>query len=197
MSRRLLIALLIAVTLGAAAAPAYAASGAHQQLPTLEEFTRSVVTGAHGQVVGVYVPGVLALRVVPQPVGATNFVAGSPGTATLFQLPVPFGVTGLLAHNYLSGQLFFNLRAGQEVWVVYGDVQLRRYVVTRLVQYQALDPRNTRSDFVDLSTAERLTSRDLFAQVYTGGDHITLQTCIEKEGNPYWGRLFVIAEPAE
>ncbi len=61
MFRKLLIALLIAVTLSAAAAPAYAAFDADLRLPTLEEFIRSVVTGTPGQVVGVYVPEVLAL----------------------------------------------------------------------------------------------------------------------------------------
>jgi len=187
----------IAVTLGAAAAPAFAASGADQRLPTLEEFARSVVTGTPGQVVGVYVPEVLALRVVPQPEGNLNFVDKSRGTATLFQLASPFGVTGLLAHNYLSGQLFFKLSAGQEVWVVYGDGQTRRYVVRPLLRYQALEPRNTRGDLVDLSTGGQQTTGEVLARVYTGGDRVTFQTCIAKKGDRSWGRLFVIAEPAE
>ena len=195
MFRTLLIAILIVAALGAAAAPAHAAPSA-DRLPSFDEFVRSVATGVPGQVRGVYVPEVLALRVLPQPAGATNFVDESRGTATLFQLAGPFGVTGLLAHNYLSGQLFFNLRAGQEVWVVYGDGQTRRYVVRRLLRYQALEPQNTRSDFVDLKEGTRLTARDLFARAYTGGDRVTFQTCIAQAGDPYWGRLFVIAEPA-
>ncbi|MCL4268439.1 MAG: hypothetical protein KJZ72_02790, partial [Anaerolineales bacterium] len=51
------------------------------------------------------------------------------------------------------------------------------------------------SDFRDLETESILTAEQLFNQVYRGEFHLTLQTCIENEGNSSWGRLFIIAKP--
>jgi hypothetical protein len=36
-------------------------------------------------------------------------------------MPSKYGVTGLLAHNYLSGRHFFGLEIGDIVQLVYGD----------------------------------------------------------------------------
>jgi hypothetical protein len=37
----------------------------------------------------------------------------------------------------------------------------------------------------------------LFFQTYGQADHVIFQTCIENNGKRTWGRLFVLAEPAE
>ena len=73
--------------------------------------------------------------------------------------------------------------------IVYGDGAMKRY------RFQALDPYSPYSDFVDLSTGETQSVGEVFELVYTGGDHVTFQTCIENSGNPSWGRLFVIVTP--
>jgi hypothetical protein len=35
----------------------------------------------------------------------------------------------------------------------------------------------------------------LFNMAYGGEHHLTLQTCIESQGDFAWGRLFIIAKP--
>jgi hypothetical protein len=165
------------------------------QMPSSEAFIASVADGQAGVVRGVYVPGVLALPVRQQPADNSTYVSPEVGTATQFASAAALGVTGLLAHNYLAGAEFFKLAAGQDVQIVYGDGAVKLYRVTAIYRYQALDPYSPYSDFVDLSTGETKSVGEVFTQVYTGGDHVTFQTCIANNGNPSWGRLFVIATP--
>jgi hypothetical protein len=107
-----------------------------------------------------------------------------------------YGVTGLLAHNYAAGRLFFELELGDDVKVVYGDGQVKRYQVNAVLRYQALQPDSPTSDFVDLASSQQLSASEVFTRVYAGGEHVTFQTCIAAGGQGSWGRLFVIAEPA-
>ena len=165
------------------------------QMPSSEAFIASVADGQAGVVRGVYVPGVLALPVRQQPADNPTYVSPEAGTATQFASAAALGVTGLLAHNYLAGAEFFKLAAGQDVQIVYGDGAVKLYRVTAIYRYQALDPYSPYSNFVDLSTGETKSVGEVFTQVYTGGDHVTFQTCIANNGNPSWGRLFVIATP--
>jgi hypothetical protein len=160
----------------------------------LERFVASVVDGS-GALRGVYVPGVLALRVRQQPAGSPYYVDLSAGVATQFGAASAFGVTGLLADNVSSGVQFYGLSGGQEVTLVYGDGSLRRYQVGAVYRFQALSPRSPYSDFVNLDTGATLTSSDLFSQMYGGGDRVVFQTCIAGDGLASWGRLFVIATP--
>jgi hypothetical protein len=67
--------------------------------------------------------------------------------------------------------------------------------VEDIQQYQALQPFSPYSNFRDLETQSILTAEQLFNKVYRGEFHLTLQTCIENEGNLSWGRLFIIARP--
>lgn len=194
-------AVLISLTaLAASFAPALAAGAPPDQqpaatLPALDRFAATVANGQVGVVRGVYVPGVLALRVVQQPGGSPGYVSAMAGVATQFQYAANAGVTGLLGHNYSSGASFFQLAPGQEVAVVYGDGGVRRYLVTAVYQYQALQPNSPYSDFVDLKTGVRSTAAEVFAQMYAGEHHLTFQTCIMRDGNWTWGRLFVVAVP--
>ncbi len=164
---------------------------------SLEEFKHGVSGGNAGDIRGVYVEDVLALRVVKQPVGKPEFVSSAEGIATQFEMAAGEGVTGLLAHNYVSGRHFFNLTEGQVVNVSYGDGAVKAYQVNRILRFQALEPKNPRSDFINLDTGERLTASGLFKQVYTGSHRVTFQTCIQQGAEDAWGRLFVIAEPVE
>jgi hypothetical protein len=161
----------------------------------LDAFVASVADGAPGVLRGVYVPGVLALRVIQQSPSAPFSVDLTPGIATQYTAASAYGVTGLLADNVASGTDFYALAAGQEVTLVYGDGALRRYVVSALHRFQALSPASPYSDFLDLNTGARLSSTALFSQMYSGGDHVTFQTCIAQDGVYTWGRLFVIATP--
>ncbi len=167
--------------------------------PGLTEFAAGLVNGRADEVVGVYAPEVFALRVEQQPAGRPDYVSAEPSRVTQFALPKKHGVVGLLAHNYLSGKEFFQLAAGQTVVLVYGDGRLAHFRVTGSLSVQALAPYSPFSQFVDLARPEggALSSAELFERVYTTGDMLVFQTCIEAEGEPSWGRIFITARPAE
>lgn len=167
--------------------------------PGLTEFAAGLVNGRADEVVGVYAPEIFALRVEQQPAGRPDYVSAEPSRVTQFVLPKKHGVVGLLAHNYLSGRDFFQLAAGQTVVLVYGDGRLAHFRVTDSLAFQALAPNSPFSQFVDLARPEdgALTSAELFDRVYTTADTLVFQTCIEAEGEPSWGRLFITARPAE
>jgi hypothetical protein len=162
--------------------------------PFLDTFIENLKNGNAGQVVGVYVEDVLSLRVVQQPSSDAAYVSSLPNTATYFGMVRNItGNTGLLAHNYLSGAYFFNLRSGQSVTLIYGDGTTDEYYVSYREEFQALSPNSPTSNFVSLSSGETLSSTDLFYRVYGGGTRTTFQTCIAQGNEDSWGRLFVIA----
>lgn len=163
--------------------------------PSLAEFVANVQNGSAASVRGVYVADHLALPVVAQPDGNAGFVSTEAEVVTQFGLAANYGVTGLLAHNYLAGQKFFELEAGDKVTVVYGDGHTKAYRVAKVLRFQALQPDSATSSFVDLSNGQTRSATDVFVQAYTGGDQVTFQTCIAADGQSSWGRLFVIATP--
>jgi hypothetical protein len=162
----------------------------------LDQFVGTVSGQEAGVVSGVFVPGRFSLPVVQQPAGNSSFVSPDDGTATQFGTAKGYGTIGLLAHNYLSGKLFFDLREGDEVVIVYGDGSQERYRINQIARYQALSPTSVYSDFVDLSdpAGRTLSAGEVFERIYTAKDRVVFQTCIEAEGNPSWGRIFVTAE---
>lgn len=162
----------------------------------LEEFIARVADGQPGVVRGLYVPGLLALRIVDQPVGDPAYISSEADTATLFQSAGLFGAVGLLAHNYLSGSLFYDLAPGQELSLVYGDGSVRRYRLETIAPFERLTLGNLTSDFLDLQTGMTLSAQQVFEQFYNG-DVLTLQTCLEKDGLLNWGVTFFVAVPIE
>lgn len=195
-ARRILFSLIIVVlTASGLPHPARALTVAPNAafIPDLRTFTESVVNGNRDTLRGVYVDGVLALPVLQQVYSAQ--VWEKPDSLTQFALPWKYGVTGLLAHNWLSGVQFFKLRRGQEVKLVYGDGRYKSYYVTQILRFKATLPESVYSQFIDLENGKGTDAEGMFYKVYTGGDHVTFQTCIEKDGDLSWGRLFVIANP--
>ena len=164
-------------------------------VPDYTSFTESVQDGQKGILRGVYVPGVLAIPVVQQPVGYPGFVSQNEGEITQFNMAAEVGNIGLLAHNFLAGKNFTNLAPGQEVRLIYGDGKVEYFIVDQILRYQALQPYNPTSEFRDLETNITITADQLFRKVYRGERHVTFQTCIEANGNSSWGRLFIIAHP--
>ena len=159
----------------------------------LEVFAASVTDGSASVLRGVYVPDVLALRVVQQT--ASYQVNLTEGVATQFGMASGYGVTGLLADNIASGTLYEGLAPGQVVTLIDGDGSQRRYQVQTINRFQALRPADPYTDFVHLDSGARLSSTQLFTQMYTGGDKVIFQTCIARDGIMNWGRLFVTATP--
>jgi hypothetical protein len=164
---------------------------------SLQEFVEDVKDGNAKQIKGLYADDAFSLRVVQQPSGKPGFVSPVEGITTQFSMATVHNVTGMLAHNFSSGQFFFDLALDDMVDVVYGDGLIKEYQVTAIRKYQALEPKSSASDFIDLYTGEKISAAGLFNQMYTGKHHLTLQTCIQVGEEDSWGRLFVIAHPVE
>jgi hypothetical protein len=170
-----------------------------------DAFVEKVKNGNAAVIVGVYVQGVLALPVIQQPVNSKGeptdpgFVSTTDDIATQFLYAYIYadGNIGLLAHNYLAGRYFFNIQSGDIVEIIYGDGRVEDYAIDEIRQYQALSPRSPTSNFLDLETGETLTSTDLFYRVYGGDKRVTFQTCIDRDNNSEWGRIFPIAFPSD
>lgn len=166
-----------------------------QNTQKLEDFKQNMKNENINEVRGVYAHEKLQLSVVKQPSGQVGYISSDHGTATLFSQAELFDAIGLLAHNYLSGDDFFNLVLGDEIQLIYGDGTHQEFIVKEIHRYEAVDPNNIRSKFIDLFTGEKLNAPELVTRMYGTEGNLTLQTCIEKDGNQEWGRLFVVAEP--
>jgi len=161
----------------------------------INEFISTVTDGETGVIRGVYSEDNFGLQIIQQPHGQAGFVSTIEGVVTQFSMPNKYGVTGLLAHNYLSGRHFSALEIGDMVKLVYGDGEILEYQIADIKRYQALQPDSPNSQFLDLSTGEKLSASQLFKQVYMGNHHLTFQTCIQEGSEDTWGRLFIIANP--
>jgi len=166
-------------------------------IPQLNTFIKSVKDGNSTAIRGVYVSNVMALAVVQQPTGYANYVSTEESVATQFSIASEVGNIGLLAHNTHAGKLFPNIEQGSLIILVYGDGHTESFMVKSIQRYQALDPLNPYSLFKDLDTQTSQTAEELFNHVYRGDYHLTLQTCIENNGNSSWGRLFIVANPVK
>ena len=164
-------------------------------LPSLETFIEQVQNGEADMLRGVYVPDVLASPVIQQPETSPAYVSSNDNTLTQFGLASHYGSTGLLAHNYLAGADFFLVEQGQVLYLVYGDGRVETFTVTGLKRFRALEPENTRGHFIDLETGAYLSAAKLFFKIYNQPGKVILQTCIQANGEPSWGRYFLIAEP--
>lgn len=161
-------------------------------------FASQLPTAAAHIPVGLYVSPEMAFPVVQQPANNPAYVSPADGELTHFGLAAGYGSTGLLAHNTAAGALFDDLSLDQTLYLVNGNHQIQAYRITAIHRLQALQPSSPYSDFIDLDRpGVRLTATDLFYQIYAVEDRLVLQTCIAADGNPNWGRLFLIAEPVE
>lgn len=200
----LTLALLVSLTFAPAPALAFlpvtgrqaaghAADGA--QVPSLENFSQQVVNGIATQVTGIHVDGQFAFPVIQQPENQPTFVSSLANTITEFRSARSFGSLGFLAHNTLAGGEFSTVVVGDLVAIVYGDGHYAFYQVEQVRRFQAIEPNNPYSKFVDLANGETLTVETLFYETYGVTGQLILQTCIAAEGNDSWGRLFIIAKP--
>jgi hypothetical protein len=181
-------------TLTIAIFPAYAVAPA---LPEFNSFVKTSTIGLPGMVSGVYVDGLFALNVVQQPKNNAGYVSKTPEKLTEFRNARQQKNVGLLAHNYLAGQYFTQLKVGQIVNVIYGDGKVEKFVITNIYKYQAVSPESPYSDFVNLDDGQRTQVEPLFKKMYGGSHHLTLQTCIAKDKELSWGRLFITADPVK
>ncbi|MDZ4160231.1 MAG: hypothetical protein U1B80_10665 [Anaerolineaceae bacterium] len=165
-------------------------------LPSMRDFAFSVINGSQDNLVGVYVEQVMALPVIQQPGGDATFVSTQSDVVTEFRFARKRQSIGLLAHNYLAGDHFAQITPGETITLVYGDGSLASYRVFELQRYQALNPIDPYSNFVDLANpSTTLTSTEVFYRTYGVGNLLVLQTCIQQGSQDSWGRLFILAEP--
>jgi hypothetical protein len=170
----------------------------YSKLPSLREFIPTIINGNPRQLVGVFIDDTLALHVVQQPSSNPGFVSSEPDVVTEFSLAAQYGTTGLLAHNTAAGEYFAEITTGRRIVLVYGNGSLKYFRVNQIRQFQALSPNSPYSNFADLDAPEKtLSVETLFYQIYQGDGNLVFQTCIERDGQASWGRLFVIAEPIE
>ena len=193
---RTLLSLVLALLLASFPTQAEAVGAADgSSLPSLEAFIGAVGNGETDALRGIYVPEVLASWIVPQPEGERAFISSDENTLTQFGLAALFGSTGLLAHNTLAGRDFSTVEVGQVFYLVYGDGRTDSFRVSQIRRFWALDPQDSLSMFFDLKKPRLLTAAQLFLEVYDQPGNVILQTCIDANEEPSWGRLFVIAEP--
>lgn len=162
---------------------------------SISQFVDSVSDGQSSAVRGIYATDIFALKVVQQPSSNAGFVSSTSETATQFSLAKNYNTIGMLAHNYLAGQYFFDLTMGNIIQVVYGDGHIELYKVAEIYRYQALSPDSASSQFVDLESDAKYSASEVFYQMYSGPEHLTLQTCIQNGDEDSWGRLFILAYP--
>lgn len=174
---------------------AFAMEAPSTVVPNLPSFIDSIKDGNANILRGIYVEGVIAFPVVQQPYGTPGYVSTTDSVVTQFSMASEVGNLGLLAHNTLAGASFPQLKIGDTIILIYGDGHTQGFLVSDIQQYQATDPLSPYSYFKDLASETTLSALDLFNKVYRGDYHLTLQTCIDNQGNASWGRLFIIATP--
>lgn len=142
--------------------------------------------------------GAFIYEVIQQPKGNAGFVSAETDKLTQFSLASKFGSQGFLAHNYLAGATFKHLAVGSQITVTYADGQRMTYEVQEIRHLQAINPTSPTTSFLDLDNNNiKLTAKQVFMQTYGVRENLVLQTCIAKDKELSWGRLFIIATPAE
>ena len=189
---RFVLSMFLAFSLLGMLAPQYAQAKADStSIPELSIFIEQVKNGDAHALRGVYVANVMAYPIVPQPKNDTGFVSEKSNEVTQFSLASRKGNIGLLAHNTLAGESFFNVTYGSIVTLVYGDGSTESFEVETISIYQAL-PYNR---YKNLQTQETVYVTNVFNKAYGGDYHVTLQTCVEMAEDEDWGRMFIIAKP--
>jgi hypothetical protein len=160
------------------------------------EFIDALSVDGRASLKGIYVADKLQLPITYQPSGNPGFVTTAPDSVTLFSTASNYGSIGLIAHNHLAGREFFEVEMNDEIYLIYGNGDVQKYVVSEIREYQALSPTSPYSSFINLAdTGRTITYRDLFFDTYGIGNRLVLQTCISRNNFDSWGRLFIIATP--
>jgi hypothetical protein len=167
-------------------------------VPSLEIASAQHETTAATTAAKVDLAGAFFYNVIQQPKGKAGFVSAETDKLTQFSLASKFGSQGFLAHNYLAGSTFTYLVVGSQITVTYDDGHRMTYEVKEIRHLQAIKPNSPTTSFLDLDqNNEKLTAKQVFMQTYGVKDRLVLQTCIAKDKELSWGRLFIIATPAE
>jgi hypothetical protein len=191
-TRQILFTAIFAITLCASSNPEHArAADKNDGIPNLNTFIKKVRNGDMSTLRGIYAPNIMAYPIMQQPEGDSSFVSTQPLVVTEFNMAARMNNIGLLAHNYLAGRSFFNIKEQDQITLIYGNGSAEGFIVQTILKYKALP----NGIYMNIETKDYLDTKELFYAVYSGDRHLTLQTCIQNEKDPNWGRLFIIATP--
>jgi hypothetical protein len=191
--RFIVFTLLSLAIFSAAFAPFIPVTGtANSQAYTTQPAGNSATTATKVNAAGLFL-----YTVAQQPASQPGFVSTDADKVTQFSLATKYGSQGFLAHNYLAGASFSNLIVGSIITITYADGHSQSYQVQTIRQFQATSPNSATSSFIDLVTGEKLSAKQLFLQTYGIKDNLVFQTCVAKDTELSWGRLFVIATPVK
>jgi hypothetical protein len=153
----------------------------YDDIPPLEEFRQSVMTGESALVTGIWSEGILAYKVVK---GNGNYVPSQPNTASTYDWAIDHDVTGLLIHDYLGGSRIYHMTPGTQIAVIYGNGDLDWYVSQGGTWYEAkyYSAQGCSGPFRIWDCGEctfEFTVEDILWQHYAGIPHIAIQTCVK------------------
>jgi hypothetical protein len=153
----------------------------YDDVPPLEEFRQSVMTGESSLVTGIWSEGILAYKVVK---GSGNYVPSQPNTASTYDWAFEHDVTGLLIHDYLGGSRIYHMAPGTPIAVIHGDGDLDWYVSQGGTWYEAkhYSAQGFAGPFRIWDCGEcsfEFSVEDILWQHYAGTPHIAIQTCVK------------------
>jgi hypothetical protein len=139
--------------------------------------------------------GILLARVVPQQ--SPEYVTHGHDTVTQFAPARERGTLWFLAHNHEAGAYWSRALIGQATLIVDEQGNTRIYRIDKALQFRAIYPNNPYGDLIDLDTGKRMTAGEVFEKIIDEPGDLVLQTCIEVNGQPDWGRLFLLGHEVE
>jgi hypothetical protein len=147
-------------------------------------------------------PNVPPMKIVQQPYKNYNWI--SDFTNVFTQLAQPrsiYGTKVFSIHTYGNDNVLYDLKVGDIIFYrtkittneCSNEIYLNFYQVKEIYHYQAVQPLNPRTPLIDLETNETFSSTRIFDKLFGNNKRILFQTCIFKDGNTSWGRLFIVA----
>lgn len=161
----------------------------------LGELIARVTNGNADQVVGSYIPDLLAAEVLQQPEDQPDWISPDAGTLTQYRAASQLGNLGLLASKDSAAALFDQMAAGLPVTIIQGDGSLREYSIAGILTFQAIDPTDPNSDYLIQPVGVHVPYSELLNCIYGGEEHLVFESTIDKPDVPNWGKLFVVAFP--
>jgi hypothetical protein len=112
------------------------------------------------------------------------------GSVSQFDVPALV----FIAHNSQDGIYFDSIQVGNVIHYYDGNEWVG-YRVRELRAMQATEPDSMRTELI--WNGDALTPEQIHQQIFNVPGTMILFTCISKDGNFRWGRLFVIADRIE
>lgn len=139
---------------------------------------------------GLYAESIVELKIVQSP---TNTLSMKADEVLELSISEQLGNTILVAHNTLGGKNFKYLTLGQTIYTIKGNGSYEKSIIIEIAEFESL----SNNLYKESSTGLIFTDMQLVERFFFGNKHVLLQTCVEKDYNYGWGRLFIVAIPQE